>query len=312
MEFNHKPVLLKECLEGLNIKSDGIYVDATLGGAGHSYHILEKLSTAGHLYGFDQDVAAIEASKLRLSSLSLSNYTLVHANFSKIRQVLDEYQINNIDGALFDLGVSSFQLDSGERGFSYNFNATLDMRMDQRQSFTAYDIVNTYSEKQIADILYLYGEEKFSRQIARNIISKRVKAPIRTTFELVDIIKESLPAKSRNEKGHPAKRTFQALRIEVNQELTILRQALLDVASRLNPQGRLCVITFHSLEDRIVKDLFKELSSEQEWNRNMPISLKKSNIQYRLLHKKPLISSDEELIDNRRAASAKLRIIEKI
>lgn len=312
MEFNHKPVLLKECLEGLNIKSDGIYVDATLGGAGHSYHILEKLSTAGHLYGFDQDVAAIEASKLRLSSLSLSNYTLVHANFSKIRQVLDEYQINNIDGALFDLGVSSFQLDSGERGFSYNFNATLDMRMDQRQSFTAYDIVNTYSEKQIADILYLYGEEKFSRQIARNIISKRVKAPIRTTFELVDIIKESLPAKSRNEKGHPAKRTFQALRIEVNQELTILRQALLDVASRLNPQGRLCVITFHSLEDRIVKDLFKELSSEQEWNRNMPISLKKPNIQYRLLHKKPLISSDEELIDNRRAASAKLRIIEKI
>ena len=312
MEFNHKPVLLKECLEGLNIKSDGIYVDATLGGAGHSYHILEKLSTAGHLYGFDQDVAAIEASKLRLSSLSLSNYTLVHANFSKIRQVLDEYQINNIDGALFDLGVSSFQLDSGERGFSYNFNATLDMRMDQRQSFTAYDIVNTYSEKQIADILYLYGEEKFSRQIARNIISKRVKAPIRTTFELVDIIKESLPAKSRNEKGHPAKRTFQALRIEVNQELTILRQALLDVASRLNPQGRLCVITFHSLEDRIVKDLFKELSSEQEWNRNMPISLKKSNIQYRLLHKKPLISSDEELIDNRRAASAKLRTLEKI
>ena len=312
MEFNHKPVLLKECLEGLNIKSDGIYVDATLGGAGHSYHILEKLSTAGHLYGFDQDVAAIEASKLRLSSLSLSNYTLVHANFSKIRQVLDEYQINNIDGALFDLGVSSFQLDSGERGFSYNFNATLDMRMDQRQSFTAYDIVNTYSEKQIADILYLYGEEKFSRQIARNIISKRVKAPIRTTFELVDIIKESLPAKSRNEKGHPAKRTFQALRIEVNQELTILRQALLDVASRLNPQGRLCVITFHSLEDRIVKDLFKELSSEQEWNRNMPISLQKSNIQYRLVHKKPLTSSDEELVDNRRAASAKLRILEKI
>ena len=226
--------------------------------------------------------------------------------------MLDEYQINNIDGALFDLGVSSFQLDSGERGFSYNFNATLDMRMDQRQSFTAYDIVNTYSEKQIADILYLYGEEKFSRQIARNIISKRVKAPIRTTFELVDIIKESLPAKSRNEKGHPAKRTFQALRIEVNQELTILRQALLDVASRLNPQGRLCVITFHSLEDRIVKDLFKELSSEQEWNRNMPISLQKSNIQYRLVHKKPLTSSDEELVDNRRAASAKLRILEKI
>lgn len=311
MEFKHKPVLLKECLDGLAIKSDGIYVDATLGGAGHSYHILEKLNSDGHLYGFDQDTSAIEASKHHLSSLSQHNYTLVHANFKNIRKVLNQYHVQTIDGALFDLGVSSFQLDSGERGFSYNYDTTLDMRMDQSQSFSAFDLINTYSEKQLSDVIFQYGEERFARQIARNIVQKREKQPIRTTFELIEIIKASMSAKSKSEKGHPAKRTFQALRIEVNQELAILRQTLLETAQHLKSGGRLCVITFHSLEDRIVKNLFKELTSEPEWNRNMPVSLETTTSQYRLVNRKPITSQDDELQENRRAHSAKLRILER-
>ena len=311
MDFQHLPVLLDECLEGLKIKSDGIYVDATLGGAGHSYHIVKKLGSAGHLYGFDQDAAAIEASKNRLSSLSLNNYTLVHANFKNIRKVLDQYNVKTIDGALYDLGVSSFQLDSSERGFSYNHNAALDMRMDQRQVFSAYDLVNTYSESDLANTIFRFGEERYARAIARNIVLKRKDSPIKTTFELVDIIKQSIPMKSRNEKGHPAKRTFQALRIEVNQELNILKQSLSEIAATLKSGGRLCVITFHSLEDRIVKELFKELSSEPEWNRNLPLPLTSTPVDYRLVTNKPITSKDEELVNNRRAHSAKLRILEK-
>lgn len=312
MEFKHIPVLLNECLEGLKIKQDGIYVDATLGGAGHSYHIVKKLSSAGHLYGFDQDAAAIEASKQHLSSLSLNNYTFIHANFKEIRQVLETYNVHAIDGALFDLGVSSFQLDSGERGFSYNFNTTLDMRMDQRQSLSAYEVVNQYSEKELADLIFRYGEERYARSIARNIVNRRQNEEIRTTFELVDIIKASIPMKSKMEKGHPAKRTFQAIRIEVNQELTILRNSLEETAKLLRSGGRLCVITFHSLEDRIVKELFKDLTSEPEWNRNMPVRLEKIQLPYRLITNKPMTSQEEELTTNNRAHSAKLRIIEKI
>lgn len=311
MVFKHTPVLLKEVIEGLNIKSDGIYVDATIGGAGHSYHILEKLGSAGHLYGFDQDTAAIEASKNRLSTLSLLNYTLIHDNFKNTTSKLDEYHVSAIDGAIFDLGVSSFQLDSGERGFSYNYDSKLDMRMNQESKLSAYEVVNTYSESVIADILYNYGEEKYSRQIARNIINSRKEKPIVTTFELVEIIKKSLPRKSLAEKGHPAKRTFQAIRIEVNQELEILKQSLLDISQKLNKKGRLCVITFHSLEDRIVKNLFKELTSGKEWNRNMPITLEEDSVEFKLITRKPIVSSEEELLLNNRAKSAKLRIIER-
>ena len=312
MEFQHTPVLLQECISGLHIHPSGIYVDASVGGGGHSYHILRQLSNSGHLFGFDQDEMAIETAKTRLSTLSQTNFTLVHKNYRYLKGELLAHGISSVNGFLFDLGVSSFQFDQGERGFSYNKDAHLDMRMDTRNSMTAALVVNTYSEARLTKLLFNYGEEKFSKAIVRKIIAYRQIKPIETTFELVDIIKSAIPAAARQDGGHPAKRTFQAIRIEVNQELEVLKEALSDASSMLSEGGRLCVISFHSLEDRIVKDFFKILSEPPKWNRNMPIPPVDYQANYRILTKKPIVSSPQELEQNRRAHSAKLRIIERI
>ncbi|MDD3383288.1 MAG: 16S rRNA (cytosine(1402)-N(4))-methyltransferase RsmH [Bacilli bacterium] len=310
--YEHKSVLLNESIEGLAIKKSGIYVDATTGGGGHSYQILKRLDYAGHLYCFDQDEAAIEASKEHLQTLSLNNFTLIHSNFRFLKEKLEECNVKKVDGIIFDLGVSSFQLDEGSRGFSYNHDALLDMRMDQTQSLTAKEVINSYKEEDIANIIYKYGEEKYSRNIARNIVKERTKKEILTTHELVEIIKKSIPTKSKITGGHPAKRTFQALRIYVNDELGILSKTLEVAIKLLNSGGRVCVITFHSLEDRIVKEVFKKYTTEESRNRFMPIDLKKKDIQYNLITRKPIIPSTQEIENNNRAHSAKLRIIQKI
>lgn len=311
MEFKHVPVLLKESIDGLNIHEGGIYVDCTVGGAGHSSEILKRIKSNGHLYGFDQDAVAIETAQARLSKIS-PRFTLIHTNFRNMKGELKARGITKVDGILFDLGVSSYQFDNGERGFSYNFDAVLDMRMDKRQEFSAYILVNTWSEKDIADILFKYGEEKFARQIARKIIEFRKEKPLTTTFELVDIIKSAIPPSKRKDGGHPAKRTFQALRVAVNDELNVLKNALNDALELLDTNGRICVITFQSLEDRIVKETFKEASSGPTWKRGMPITLTTEKAQYRLITRHPIVASDEELSGNNRSHSAKLRIIEKI
>ena len=311
MEFSHVSVLLNESIEGLNIQSGGIYVDCTVGGAGHSSEILKRLESNGHLYGFDQDAVAIETARARLSKIS-PQFTLIHTNFRNMKKELKDRGIEKVNGILFDLGVSSYQFDNGERGFSYNHDAVLDMRMDKRQDFNAYTLVNTWSEKDIADILFKYGEEKFSRQIARKIIDFRKVKPLTTTFELVDIIKSAIPASKRKDGGHPAKRTFQALRVAVNDELNVLRHALEDALELLDEGGRISVITFQSLEDRIVKETFKDASSGPSWKRGMPITMTNEAAKFKLITKHPIVASDSELENNNRAHSAKLRIIEKI
>ena len=311
MKFAHVSVLLNESIDGLNIQEGGIYVDCTVGGAGHSSEILKRIKSNGHLYGFDQDAVAIETARARLSQIS-PRFTLIHTNFRNMKGELKARGITKVNGILFDLGVSSYQFDNGERGFSYNHDAVLDMRMDKRQDFNAYTLVNTWSEKDIADILFKYGEEKFSRQIARKIIDFRKQKPLTTTFELVDIIKSAIPASKRKDGGHPAKRTFQALRVAVNDELNVLRHALEDALELLDTDGRICVITFQSLEDRIVKETFKDASSGPTWKRGMPINLVEDEAKFRLITKHPIVASDNELENNNRAHSAKLRIIEKI
>lgn len=309
MEFAHTPVLLSEVLAGLNLKSTGIYVDATIGGAGHSYQILSRLTT-GHLYGFDQDATAIETSRAHLQTLSLNNFTLFHKNFEFIKEELEKIGVTRVDGILFDLGVSSFQFDAPERGFSYRHDAKLDMRMNQDQGFSAYDIVNTYSEADLARILFTYGEEKCARSIARKIVAVRSERAITTTFELVDIIKSAVP--SQYLKGtHPAKKTFQALRIETNNELGILQESLEKALSLLDHGGRLLVISFHSLEDRLVKDVFNKYAKETQPNRFAPINLTPEKLDYKLITKKPILPSEMEVNENRRSHSAKLRIIER-
>ena len=311
MEFQHVSVLLNESIDGLNIQDGGIYVDCTVGGAGHSSEILKRLKSNGHLYGFDQDAVAIETARARLSKIS-PRFTLIHTNFRNMKGELKSRGIEKVNGILFDLGVSSYQFDNGERGFSYNHDAVLDMRMDKRQDFNAYNLVNTWSEKDIADVIYKYGEEKFSRQIARKIIEFRKIKPLTTTFELVDVIKSAIPASKRKDGGHPAKRTFQALRIAVNDELNVLRHALEDALELLDSNGRICVITFQSLEDRIVKETFKDAASGPTWKRGMPISILEEEAKFKLITKHPIVASDNELENNNRAHSAKLRIIEKI
>jgi 16S rRNA (cytosine1402-N4)-methyltransferase len=311
MEFEHIPVLLKESIEGLAIHDGGIYVDCTVGGAGHSSEILKRIKSNGHLYGFDQDAVAIETARARLSKIS-PQFTLIHTNFRNMKQELKARGIRKVDGILFDLGVSSYQFDNGDRGFSYNHDAVLDMRMDKRQEFNAYTLVNTWSEKDIVDILFKYGEEKFAKQIAKKIIDFRKEKPLTTTFELVDVIKSAIPASKRKDGGHPAKRTFQALRVAVNDELNVLRNALGDALDLLNTNGRVCVITFQSLEDRIVKEKFKEASSGPTWKRGMPITLDEAKAEFKLITKHPIIASENELENNNRSHSAKLRIIEKI
>ena len=305
----HISVLLNESIEGLNIKEDGIYVDATLGRAGHSSHILSKLSERGKLYCFDKDNDAMEVSRNRLSAIS-PQFELIHSDFRKMKAELNKRGISSVDGILFDLGVSSPQLDNGERGFSYNYDARLDMRMNQEDKLDAYTIVNTYSETDLRQLIFNYGDERYASSIARNIVEARKVKPIVTTFELVDIIKRSVPAKYLRE-THPAKRTFQAIRIEVNDEMNGLKEALKDAMSLLSPKGRLVVITFHSLEDRIVKDAFKEASEPEKWNRYMPVTNVTSSVEFAIVNKKPIVASEEELSINRRSHSAKLRILEK-
>ncbi len=303
----HKSVLLEEAVENLKIKNDGIYVDATTGGGGHSSLILGKLTT-GHLYCFDQDEFAFSKTKPRLDAIG-SNYTFVHSNFVNLKSELNKLGIEKIDGIIYDLGVSSFQFDIPERGFSYKYDAPLDMRMNQSQELNARTIVNEYPYEEIVKILYRYGEETFAKQIARGIEKERAIKPIETTFELVDVIKKSLPAKVLRQKGHPAKQTFQALRIAVNDELRVFEVSIKDALEMLNSDGRAVVITFHSLEDRICKTVFKEAST-LDIPEGLPIVITEE-APFELITKKPILPSEEELIENNRAHSAKMRVIRK-
>lgn len=312
MEFNHVSVLLNESIDSLNLRPDGIYVDATLGGAGHSKRILERLDEQanGKLYGFDKDYEAINHACRILSEVG-SNFKLIHSDFSNLREKLLDEGVCEIDGILFDIGVSSYQFDNPERGFSYRFDAKLDMRMDQSQRLDAYAVVNTYSEAQLKKIFYEYGEEKFSRQISAKIVEERKKKPICTTFELVEVIKKALPSYVLNQKGHPAKQVFQAIRIEVNDELGALKSALSQALTLLKKGGRCAVITFHSLEDRIVKNMFRDACSSHDHVKGMA-SLNGNEQPYRLITRKPIVSDEQELSTNNRAHSAKLRVIEKL
>ncbi len=306
MEYIHKPVLLNEAIENLNIKEDGIYVDATLGGGGHSSVILSKLKN-GHLYCFDQDDYAISKANEKLNKIS-NNYTIIKNNFVNLKEELLKLNINHIDGILYDLGVSSFQFDIPDRGFSYNYDAKLDMRMNQDNDLTAEFIINNYKYEDLVRIFYRYSEEPFSKQIARKIEEYRKTKPIKTTFELVDIIKSALPQKVLNSKGHPAKRVFQALRIEVNDELKVFEKSLKDAIEMLNNDGRIVVITFHSLEDRIAKDIFKDVTTSKD-PLGLPTMPKESL--YELVNKHVITASQEELEENNRAHSAKMRVLRK-
>lgn len=309
MEFKHKPVLLEETIEGLKIKEDGIYVDGTLGGAGHSKEILKRLSSKGMLIGIDRDEEALKAAKENLKQYS--NVKYVHGNHDEIEEILKKLNIEKVDGILLDLGVSSYQLDERNRGFSYLGNNELDMRMDKTQSLTAKKVVNTYSEEELANIIYEYGEERFSRQIAKNICIARKEKEIETTEELVKIIEKSMPAFAKKE-GHPAKRTFQAIRIEVNNELEVLKQALNQALDIVDVGGRVVVITFHSLEDRIVKNIFKEKTKIDSRVKGLPNIPDEYLPDFRLVNNKAIVPSLEELENNNRARSSKLRVIERI
>ncbi|VYU63212.1 16S rRNA (cytosine(1402)-N(4))-methyltransferase RsmH [Clostridium tertium] len=310
MEFKHVSVLLNECIEGLNIKENGIYVDGTLGGGGHSLEILKNLSSEGILIGIDQDQDALKAASLRLQDFN--NVKYVHSNFYNIDRVLSDLNIEKIDGMLMDLGVSSYQLDTGDRGFSYMQDAPLDMRMNRENDLSAYEVVNDYSEEEIFRIIKDYGEEKFAKRIAKFIVERREKEPIKTTLELVEIIKAAIPAKARREGPHPAKRTFQAIRIEVNSELSILNKAIEDGVNRLNKGGRMAIITFHSLEDRIVKLKFKELATSCTCPKEFPICVCGGKAKVKLISRKAIEPSEEEVLENPRSRSAKLRVIEKL
>lgn len=310
MEFSHVPVMLEECMDALNLKSTGIYFDGTLGGSGHSYEILKR-SNGGRLIATDLDLTALAVAKDRLKEFE-GKTTLVHDNFKNFKCIVEELGIAEIDGALLDLGVSSYQLDERSRGFSYMArDARLDMRMNSEATLSAYEVVNEYSEKKLKDILYLYGEERFSANIARNIVSERAKKPITTTGELVDIIEKSIPAKFKKD-GHPAKRTFQAIRIEVNGELSGLDEVLHDIADKLKKGGRLAVITFHSLEDRIVKHAFIDLATGCTCDRTIPVCICGRSKKVEILTKKPIIAGEAERSSNSRSLSAKLRVIEKL
>jgi 16S rRNA (cytosine1402-N4)-methyltransferase len=310
MEFKHVSVLLNECLDALNIKEDGIYVDCTLGGAGHSLEILKRLTEKGRLIGIDQDEDALKAAKEKLKDFN--NVTYVHDNFYNIEEILEKLKVEKVDGILMDLGVSSFQLDETERGFSYMRDATLDMRMDRSKGISAHDVVNNYSEEQIAEVLKTYGEEKFSKRIANFIVDRRKDNPINTTLELVNIIDAAIPGKFKREGGHPAKRTFQGIRIEVNGELKILNKAIENGINRLNSGGRMAIITFHSLEDRIVKTKFKNLQDPCGCPKELPFCVCGKAPIVKLISKKPIEARAEELEMNSRSRSAKLRVAEKI
>ncbi len=310
MEYTHKPVLLRECIEGLNIRPDGIYVDGTLGRAGHSREIVSRLTT-GRLICIDRDQAALDAAPGRLEG-HMDKVTLVHGNFGDIASILDDLNVPAVDGMLFDLGVSSPQLDDGSRGFSYLQDAPLDMRMDQSAALTAYDVVNGWSQEELKRILWQYGEERYSGLIAAAIVRRRADKPVETTGELADIIRGAMPAKAQREKQHPAKRSFQAIRIAVNDELGAVERMLDSALPRLNPGGRLAVISFHSLEDRLVKTAYAGWAKGCTCPPDFPVCVCGKKPQIRLVGKKPIVAGEEELEENPRARSAKLRVAEKL
>ncbi len=308
MEFKHKPVMLSECIEGLNIKPDGIYVDGTLGGAGHSKEIAKRLSKDGLLIGIDRDDDALKAAKENLKEFQ--NVKFVKDNHDNIKQILEDLEIEKVDGILLDLGVSSYQLDERNRGFSYLGENELDMRMDKTQELTAQKVVNTYSEEKLANIIYEYGEERFSRQIAKNICEERKQKEIVTTKQLVEIIEKSIP-KSKQNDGHPAKRTFQAIRIEVNDEIKPLYNTIKNCIECLNDNGRLCVITFHSLEDRAVKNAMNDAKGKCTCPSDLPYCVCGAKSLGKIITRKPIVATEEELEQNSRSKSAKLRIFER-
>ena len=309
MEFKHKSVLLNETIDGLNIKPDGIYVDGTLGGGGHAYEVCRRLGEKGSIIGIDQDAAAIEAASARLKDFG-EKVTIVRSNYCDMKSKLHELGIDKVDGIVLDLGVSSYQLDTAERGFSYREDAPLDMRMDTRQKMTARDIVNDYTEADLYRVIRDYGEDKFAKNIAKHIVQARAVKPVETTAELSEIIRASIPMKFQKKSGHPAKRTFQAIRIELNRELDVLRDSLDDMIDLLNPGGRVCIITFHSLEDRIVKSAFRKNENPCTCPPDFPVCVCGKKSKGSIITKKPILPSEEELEYNSRSKSAKLRIFE--
>lgn len=311
MEFKHKSVLLYETVDELNIKPDGIYVDGTLGGGGHSYEIAKRLSEGGRLIGIDQDEDAIKAASKRLEPY-MDRVTIVRNNYCNMDKVLDELGIDKVDGIMLDLGVSSYQLDAADRGFTYNVDTALDMRMDQRQEITAKDIVNEYSEFDLYRIIRDYGEDRFAKNIAKHIVAARQEKPIETTFELNDIIKAAIPMKVRATGGHPSKRTYQAIRIELNKELEVLENSIDMMIDRLKPEGRLCIITFHSLEDRIVKTRFRNNENTCTCPPSFPACVCGKVPKGRVITRKPVVPTDEEINENSRSKSSKLRVFERV
>lgn len=310
MGFEHKSVLLEETINGLNIRPDGTYVDGTLGGGGHAYEMARRLSDKGSIIGIDQDAAAIEAAGIRLKDFG-EKVTIVRSNYCEMKSRLHELGIDKVDGIILDLGVSSYQLDTAERGFSYREDAPLDMRMDTRQTMTARDIVNDYSEMELYRVIRDYGEDKFAKNIAKHIVAARGRAAIETTGQLCEIIRESIPMKYQKMSGHPAKRTFQAIRIELNRELDVLRDSLDDMIDLLKPGGRLCIITFHSLEDRIVKSAFRKNENPCTCPPDFPVCVCGKVSKGKVITKKPILPSKEEQEYNSRSKSAKLRIFER-
>lgn len=311
MEFHHVSVLLDECIDNLNIKPDGVYVDCTMGGAGHSKEIVKRLSKDGLFIGFDQDINAINTAKERLSEYS-DRVKFVHSNFQNLKNELEKIGVYKVDGVLADLGVSSHQLDEADRGFSYMQDAPLDMRMDIRCSFSAYDVVNTYSEAELSKIIKDYGEDNWAKRIAKFIVEERKEKNIETTGELVEIIKKAIPKKARIDGPHPAKRTFQAIRIEVNNELGVITEMIDDAASIMNEEGRICIITFHSLEDRIVKNAFRDLATDCICPPHIPICQCDKEALVKVITRKPILPTDKEIEENPRSRSAKLRVAERI
>ncbi len=309
MEFKHTSVLLWETIDNLEIKPDGIYVDGTLGGGGHSYHICEKLGEGGRHIGIDQDEDAIKAASKRLEPFK-DKITIIRSNYCNMKSALMEQGIEKVDGIMLDLGVSSYQLDTIERGFSYKYDTALDMRMDRRQTLTAREIVNEYSEMELFRIIRDYGEDQFAKNIAKHIVMERTKSPIETTFQLNEIIKASIPAKFR-QNGHPSKKTFQAIRIECNRELEVLKDTMEDMVDLLNDGGRLCIITFHSLEDRIVKSAFKKFENPCECPPGFPVCVCGKKPLGKVISRKPILPGEEEMETNSRSKSAKLRVFER-
>ena len=310
MDFKHVSVLLNETIDGLNINPDGIYVDGTLGGGGHAYEVCKRLSDKGRLIGIDQDGEALEAAREHLKEFE-DKITLVRSNYCEIDTILKDLDIDKVDGIVLDLGVSSYQLDNLERGFSYKSDAPLDMRMDQRQVKTAADVVNTYSENELFRIIRDYGEDKFAKNIAKHIVMERQKKPFETTAQLSEVIKHSIPMKFQNKGGHPAKKTFQAIRIEVNKELTVLRDSIDKMIELLNENGRICIITFHSLEDRIVKTKFRENENPCTCPPYFPVCVCGKVSKGKVITRKPIVPGDKEITENKRAKSSKLRIFER-